>query len=314
MIATLLALTPLGVAPQVTLTLAAEAQVRGTEIRVGDVAVLDGDAELVAKLADAHLGYAPSPGFNRLLQGWRLEQNLERDHPGVDIVLAGAANCRVWPATALVTAAALEAAARELLDPALASGDATAALATSLRDIEVPAGQTPPVVRPAADTVDLRAGSLRVPVRIDVDGEPYRTVWTQWNVERWEILPVLVRDVPAGAAIDFSMIENRRVQARTQGVGAPLPAGLVVGSIAARNLALGSIVTERDIQRPMIIREGDRIYLAIRKGPVVAKVPAVAGADGAFGDRIRIKTHSARELMAVVVARDLVELDLTAGS
>lgn len=311
MINTMMALV---LSSQLTLVLSPEAHVAGTEIRLGDVAELRGDAALVGELSQVSIGYSPSPGFNRLLRGWRLEQNLERDHPGLDVLLSGTPSCRVWPATTVVRAEVLEEAARALLLPALTSGSATAVLATELHDIEVPAGASEPVVRAGQSEIEIHAGTVMVPLRIDIDGAPYRTVMTQWNVEQWRVLPVLVRDVPAGTVIDFSMIENRRVKAARHGQAKPLPAGMAVGAVAARNLEAGAPVSERDVHRPKIIQQGDSIYISIRKGPVVARVSAVAVQDGALGERVRVKTQNSRELMAVVIGRDLVELDLTIGS
>src|SRR5687768_12548967 len=101
----------------VTVTLSPQAKVRGTEIALGSIAAVSGDdAALVARVRELRLGYAPAPGYSRLLAGELLQAELTRTLPGTAVELKGAAACRVLPATEVVGGRAIEAAAKgELL-------------------------------------------------------------------------------------------------------------------------------------------------------------------------------------------------------
>jgi hypothetical protein len=77
----------------VTVTLHPQAKVRGTEIELGAVAAVSGeDAALVARVRGLRLGYAPAPGYSRLLLGERLRADLARTLPGTAVEVGGAAS------------------------------------------------------------------------------------------------------------------------------------------------------------------------------------------------------------------------------
>ena len=78
MITTLLLLT-LGVRVE----LPSEARVRGTELSVGSVAAVSGaDAREVERVRAVSLGYAPAPGYSRLLQAQRILRDIQSQAPG----------------------------------------------------------------------------------------------------------------------------------------------------------------------------------------------------------------------------------------
>lgn len=303
-----------GAAPErARIVLPTEAQVSGTSILLGDIAEISGAPEEVAQLAGFSLGYAPSPGYVRVLRGWRIEQTLERDIPGLDVEVAGSPAVRVHPITAAIEPQALLAAARAALAERFQGEDATLEPQGTIAPIEVPAGSSPPELKAIAANVRTAGGLATVPVRVLVDGELYRTVWTQWQIRLWETRPVLLRDVRAGEVIELAAIENRRVPLGSSRIGEAVPAGLLIGSVAARDLAVGATVDPRDVRRPLLIDAGDALFIAIRKGPITARVPVTALEAGALGDRVRVRTETGRELTATVAARNLVELDLSSA-
>ena len=106
----------------VTVVLPPEANVSGTELRLDAIAKVEGEnpAE-VAAISSLHLGYAPAPGYSRLLDAQRLALDIERAAPNVDVVFQGARACRVWPETTSISGAAIEAVAREELADGVAA-------------------------------------------------------------------------------------------------------------------------------------------------------------------------------------------------
>lgn len=300
----------------VSLTLPATSEARGTELVLGEVCRVAGaDAEEVARVAALSLGYAPAPGYTRLLEAWRLRQIVERAAPGVQIELVGAPACRVSPATERVAGAAVEAAARAELERRLATLDAAAHLLTPVADLSVPAGAAAPELQSVLDPTQGLAGNVSVPVRVLVDGDVYRTIWTRWSVELWAEHSVLVHDVAAGTLIGAEMLATRRleVSSATLRPGARiLGQALLVGAMAAHDLVAGRPLTDLDVQRPTLVRAGDTIFLDVKKGPVNARIGAVAEEDGALGDRIEVTLHGSGRLMkASVVSRDAVRIDLS---
>jgi flagella basal body P-ring formation protein FlgA len=152
-------------------------------------------------------------------------------------------------------------------------------------------------------------------VRLLVDGDVYRTVWTSWKVDNWERYAVLTRPVQAGETIAASMLEHRRMAASVadlRGNVRILGEAMIVDAIAARDLTAGRPLTDLDVVRPVLISEGDTVFFEVKKGVVNARVAAVADEGGARGDRLRVTLlGSGREMRGVVVSRDLVRIDLT---
>src|SRR6187397_1183193 len=92
----------------VTLVLPAEQRVAGVEIEVAELGELRGaDAETLARLSSFSLGYAPAPGYTRVLQRWQVERELMNAFPAIEITVRGADACRVLPATDTLDASSI---------------------------------------------------------------------------------------------------------------------------------------------------------------------------------------------------------------
>lgn len=295
----------------ITVTLPMESHVRGTEVLLGEVAVVTGeDAALVEQVNAISLGYAPSPGYSRLFYGQRLEQIVERSI-GQDVRFAGQRACRVHPSTVAVTSMELRAAAEAKLKTLTTGSDAKWELVYPIPDLQIPAGSVAHRIEALASEGDLRTGQVQVPLQILVDDTNYRTVWTAWNLELFETRPVLVRDVQAGEVLGPELFSNERVQVDRPGTNRVLSSNMVVGAVAARNLPAQASIGNLDVHRPRVVQAGDSIFLQVRKGNISARVPAVVRVSGSLGDRIRIlNLANDREMSAVLISRDVAELVL----
>jgi len=294
----------------VVVTLPGEIRVAGTELRLGDVAGVEGEAELARRVASVSLGYAPAPGYSRLLQAARLEREIERKC-GVDVRLAGETTCRVHPLERRIEAEALRAAAEEELTGLLVGLDASFEQRGNVGPVVVPEGREGVELVARFRGRELRSGTLDLPVEVRVDGVTYRTVWTSWQVDLWETRQVLKREVRAGETLTPDLFERRRVRVDRRVGEQPLPGTAVLGSVAARDLRSSETVSALDVHRPLVVLRGATVYLQVRKGAITARVPALAQDAGAVGDRIRVMAmNSSREMSAVIVGRDQVELDL----
>ena len=309
----MLALLLTTMASGVTVTLPVEAKVRGTEIELGEVAQVAGlDAELIERVRALELGYAPAPGFSRLLTLERIRAALSRDLPGVEVRVAGERACRVWPVTETIDATALEAAARLELARVLAGKDATFTLKDPLAAVQVPLGERGHELLARGPAPDALVNDIvGVPVEVLVDGLRYRTVWTSWRVDVWETRPVLSRPVKAGEPLRAEHFERSRVRLGSDTRLEPLGPVQLAGAVAKHDLAPGEPVTQMDVHRPPAVTLGATLFLRVRKGSIEARVAALALETGAVGDRIRVRTNdSAQELLATVVGRDLCEIQL----
>jgi flagella basal body P-ring formation protein FlgA len=296
----------------VTVTLPLRSEVRGTEIELGEVALVTGlDAEEVEVVRAFDLGYAPAPGFSRLLTAERIRQALVRQMPNANIRVTGERACRVWPQTDEILPEALETTARAELTRSFLGKEASFTLKDSLPRTLIPRGEQGFELVARAPTGDLGSGILGVPIEIWVDGLRYRTIWTSWRVDVWETRTVLSRPIAAGAELSPSDFERTRVRVgRENGLQALTPAE-VLGSVARHDLSPGAAVTGLDVHRPPAVTLGATLFLRVRKGAIEARVSAVALETGTVGERIRVRSSvSGQEMQATVVARDLCEVVL----
>lgn len=300
------------VAPRARVVFPAEARVRGTELALGTLATVDcADAALRARIESFSLGWAPAPGYSRLLQRGSVERDVAKAFPGVQVAISGADACRVYPRTQLVRGAELESKARAELESLLAGREAVVRVVNASADLEVPEAREKLELRSRIDRRELRGGAWSVPVQVWIDGALYQTAWTSFTAELWAELPVLVRDVARGELLSPAHVETRRVRVEGDVPLAALGSDALSGAVAQRELARGSFVTDRDVKRAQLVARGEPVTLEIRKGSVVARSTVTCTQDGALGDTVKIQTaDKSRELAARVLGRGLVTIEL----
>ncbi|MEM7515594.1 MAG: hypothetical protein AAF368_01540, partial [Planctomycetota bacterium] len=252
-------LLSLGTASTVQITLPSRAEVRGTEITLGEIAVdiQTDDAVLKAQLENFDLGYAPAPGFNRLLRRERMFQSLREAFPNQPLLFEGALATRAFPMTEQIPATEIEKIARTLLDGHLKGTDYALTLTRPILNMEVPVGDQPYEIR--AELADGRAlpGQNAFPVRILVDGSLYQTVWTNWRVDQWREMPVLLRDVRADSELTEDLVEWRRTPVQRATASTELDRVSLANTLAIRPLKKGDVLMTTDVKRQLIVEKGD---------------------------------------------------------
>ena len=122
----------------VTLVLPHEAHVRGTELHLADLVQVRGDAAEIEKLASLSIGYAPAPGYTRLVRRDELARQVQAAFPGSAIEIEGAEACRVIPDVERVDGASIRAAAENEMRALFASRDAAIGLQGEVQSLDVP--------------------------------------------------------------------------------------------------------------------------------------------------------------------------------
>lgn len=297
----------------VRVELAPEAHVTGAELTLGSIASVQGaDPAEVAAVSAVRLGYAPAPGYSRLLQTSRIARELGLQAPEVQVSFVGARATRVWPELEVVRGATIESVAREELQRLTGAVDASFELVQPASDLQVPSGRAPAGLSAKLEGGRLTPGQVSIPVQISVDGNPWRSVWSTWNVTMWDTRPVLARDAAAGTAITPDMLVLRRMPVESvEG----LTAEKLVGASFARAMKAGEAIQPADVVRAVLVQTGAILTLEVRKGAITARVNVTAEEAGARGDRVRVRLmDSERTMQALVLGRDRVVIDLGQGS
>lgn len=301
----------------ITVTLPAEAHVQGSEITLGEIAQIEGaDAAELSRLESFALGYAPSPGYSRVLQDWKILASITREFPELTFAVSGSKACRIWPTVSTVEGKSLSDAARRGLEGLLSGQDVEITLAGKIKDELVPTGTQSRDTRaqPSMTTVMNSAnntGIWSVPVQIIVDGDPYRSVWVPFEVTIFRTMPVLKRDLPVGSTIQVGDLVMKRTALRALTDGKSLSETQLVGATTRRHLAMNQPVLERDVERALAIKQGETISLHVSKGLIQVDTTVIALADAYIGDVIQVRVFgSGKELNAKVIGKGRVRLDL----
>jgi flagella basal body P-ring formation protein FlgA len=297
----------------ITISLPETAQVRGQEMRLGAIVRIEGaDAAEAARLSAITLGYTPSPGFARVITRNDIADKVRLALPGATIQIAGSERCRIEVETQSVNGESVRAEATRALRAALNGRDATISPDGVQADIVVPRFEKGLEVRAQSEQRSLRSGTVSVPVQVWIDGAPYQTVQSSFRIELYETLPVLVCDVRRGDVLDGTSATLQRVRVDAGLAGEPLSAATLPGAMVLRDMQKGAVITDRDVQRAQLVKQGDLVQIQVRKGAVVARATAVAAQDGCLGDKVRVTTAgSNRELAAVVTGLATVEVNLS---
>ena len=295
----------------VTVELPAVAEAQGTTITLGEIAsVICDDPKTLEQLNSIELGYMPAPGYSRTLRRWKVEQAVAIMLPDVEVTWSGESACRVSPAVEMIAATKLYETACSAVRGLFDGREVTIQATGSLDDISVPRGAATAVLRADLLSNEARPGAWSVPVRVLVDGDPYRTVWIGLNIEIYAELPVLLQAAPKGTQLKASMFVVRRVRL-TETASQPLALGLLAESIAVRAMPAGHIVTERDVERPLSVNAGGPVWIEVVHGHIRASILGSAMQSGRIGDVITVQIEATgKEIKATVTGRERVTREL----
>jgi flagellar basal body P-ring formation protein FlgA len=298
----------------VTITLPETATVRGNDVTLGEIAAIRGaEPADLANIQSLALGYSPAPGYARVFTRDQIATQLRALLPKGEFAFAGAERCRVQAELEIVRGDSIRAAADEAMRALLAGRDATAIAEGAVADLQVPKSESKLDLRAAPEHRDLRPGTWSIAVQVWVDGSLYQTTSASYRVELFETVPILVRDVRRGEVVTAESFGVNRVRLSGDSGGEPLSANVIPGAVALRDLPIGTVITSRDVKCPDLVKRGDVVQISITKGSITAHSTAIAAQDGALGARIRVTTNSdtKRELVAIVVGKNSVQVDLS---
>jgi flagella basal body P-ring formation protein FlgA len=310
MLALLLSASMLGQPASVVLR--ADARILGPTVELDEVAeVRSDDDALFRRLSKLSIGPAPAPGVVRGLR--RDEVAAAVRAAGLDVATTGAALCRAKAEIETVPAAQIDDAARTALAALFAGRDAEIALVRGATDLAVPAAELRRELFADLARREAQPGSWSVPVDVRVDGVRVQTAWVALDVQLFEQMPVAARELRRGEAVDAACWTLQRSRVEAAGPRPVAPA-LLAGATCTRDVAAGARISELDVRRDPLVRNGDLVELEVLRGPIRARSRAVARGQGALGDRVEVQTgEGQRRLVGIVVERGLVRVELAAS-
>jgi len=133
---------------------------------------------------------------------------------------------------------------------------------------------------------------------------PAWTLYVTVTVAQTETVAVAARPVAAGQVLgpDDVMLRPEPVQ-NFAGRQVFFTTDPLIGATADMSLAAGMVLTQDDVQQPVLIHAGQMVTVTVVSGPVAVSIDAVASSQGRLGDTILFTNPaSGRRFPALITA------------
>lgn len=296
--------------PLAVVSLRAESTVRGPEIRLGDVADIQGvDPALTELLRGIEIGRAPLPGLTRALDFPYLKARLrfQKIDPST-LMWDVPPKLSVTTASQRVTGADLLAAVRTYIQTGQ-NGDATRLSiqsTTNPPDLLLPAGALELRVR--GRPPDELTGLVTVTVEAWVDGALTRSVNVPVRVsQRVEVL-VAARPVARHVLLGAEDVRTERRE-MVSGQDPLRNLGAIIGRRAIRGISPGEPMLAGMVEFPPLVRRGDVVVVIAEGQGLRATALGEAREEGKAGDVVRVRNlSSGREVYGQVEAERTIRV------
>ncbi|OEZ96668.1 flagellar basal body P-ring formation chaperone FlgA [Duganella sp. HH101] len=300
-------------AGEVVISLRPDVLLSTPRVTLADVAQVEtDDAQLRQAFGGVSLGAAPLAG--QVEQRSRAELDLAMRSlslsRGQRIVWRGAERVRIQSQSQALDGELLLDLARAQVQQRFgaAGQELQLSLAAPLPDLAAPAG----ALQYRARMVDASRLRPRMPVWIDVmaQGAVYRSVVVPLAVSAYRSVYVAQRALPAGAVATAADFALRREEVADL-ADAPLAEGaLEQGGRLRQPLAVGQVVTVRQIAPAAMVLRGDRVRLVTAVAGIEVETAAYAQADAVVGQQVPVRPERSNDMVtARVMAPGLVRIE-----
>ena len=298
----MLALCPVVFAENVKVAVKPVSMVRGPELNFGDIADISGGAiERVNYLKQLRLGEAPAPGATIFLTPQSLEPKLLATRADFSaITWSVPANFKITTSSQPVSGQKIAEFARAHI--ALAAVGATVLMVEAPGDLQAPLGKLE--LRPELAGQVRYNGPTTVNVTVRTDGATFAKVPVQFEVKRILEVVVAAQNLNAGDIIQARSVRLESVDAGKLQPGYLTDLSKVVGMQIRQAAPPGSVVFERSLTRPILVKQGEMIRIAARIGEIEVSAGGVAMSQGAAGDLIRVQNLTTKRFLTGRVQED----------
>jgi len=287
----------------VTVVVEDEAYVKGPRVLLGEVAKLEGAGSEL--LADIELVNAARPGSSTRVQAGLIEARIRNaEFAPKNLELSGA---RMVRATTLSQEIRSELIADDLEKFVLAnlpwdSNNAVIDIQPPTYDVTVPEGDFEIVWEKNPSYEFLGATAFQG--EVFVDGEPERSVTARVDIEVYTDVVVAATDIPRGRRIQPNDLTLQKQPMSNIVRGAYMEIAPLIGQVARSTIFPGTVITERKVEAPRIVRRNQTVTLVKRSGSLMVTMIAKARDDGRAGEMIPCENPETREQIYGIVQPD----------
>ncbi len=298
----MLAFGPVTFAETVKVAVKPVSVVRGPDLTFGDIAEISGGAlERVNYLKQLRLGEAPAPGATIYLTPQSLEPRLLATRADFSAVAWSVpASFKITTSSQIVNGQKIAELARSFI--AQTAVGATALMVEAPGDLQAPLGKLE-LTAELAGPVRYNAPTT-VLVAVRTDGATFAKVPVQFEVKRILEVVVVVENLNAGDIIQARSVRLESMVAGKLQSGYLTDLSKVVGMQIRQSAPPGSILFERSLSRPILVKQGEMIRIAARIGEIEVSAGGVAMSQGAAGDLIRVQNLTTKRFLTGRVQED----------
>jgi flagella basal body P-ring formation protein FlgA len=286
-----------------TIALHEEAYVRGPQILLGEVAVVQG--ELAPELNQIELTSAASPGDSRRIAKSYIRSKIDlADLPETSLEITGPELVVAKTLYAEVTPQEVASDLRAYVEARMPwrSEDALVDISPPRGRLVLPEGEVTIEWRPTGRYDYIGGGAFRGEIR--VDGAVVETVMCRAEIDAYGDAIIAAADIPRGTLITARHLtmEERSLEGLPR--GALLDIGAIEGQVARSNIRRGEAIRGRDIEPRQLVKRNSMVTVETRVGVLVVRGRAKALNDGAAGDLVRCENLESEEEFSGVVRKD----------
>ncbi|MSR75874.1 MAG: flagellar basal body P-ring formation protein FlgA [Planctomycetes bacterium] len=284
--------------------LRADANARGLQMRLCDIADIDTDNhERMLSAASIVLGAAPAPGEGRILTRATVSALLQHAAPSLRVRLMGAEACRVQAdevrlSSEEVGLLARRAVAQRLGTEALSARISLARAAPVLRS---PAGRFNTSFDATLINADPLPARVRVTVRATVDGAPGPAVDVEVFVATEVRVLVAAHTLMTGRALSAADVKLAVLPSAALPQAALAGPEPVLGLLPKGRIEAGRVLQLSDFRRLPVVVRGDPVIVEVINGPLTVRGEGVVQMDGASGEQVQVKTRPGNKMLTAEV-------------
>ena len=295
-------LAPVGVAANVSVAVKPETKVSGPWLTLGDIATVSGDSpERVKALMELKLGDAPAPGATVFLTPGSLEPKLAANQADFSAI--------AWtvPSQFKITTLSQPVSGQRIADQAKAFLDRAALGATvnmihGPSDIQAPVGKLE--LTPELTGAIRYNGPTTVNVAVRTDGRSFVKVPVQFEVRRYLEVVVASGNLNAGDLLSEQSLRLERMDAGKIPAGYLTELNKAVGLQVRYALPPGSIISEKSLMRPILVKRGEIVRITARVGEIEVVANGIAFSQGASGDLVKVQNTVTKKILTGRVQED----------
>ena len=285
--------------------------VRGTEIRIGEVAdVHAASAEVVASIQGIVIGQAPPAGQERMLHAAYIATRLRQHGFELDaFVITGPSRVAVTRVTQRIETGDIEAAVVQAIHARM-PWQVDQTTVRTLRGIEavvLPAGAVESEVSLPVNTDFLGPTSFTVTFR--VNGNVEKRLYGTAQIEVTQEVVTTARPFTRHETITAEDIRMTSMNLARLPRRVLMTPEEVIGKQTKRPIQAHALIHTYEVQELPLIRKGDAVLLLVESRALKVSTMGEALEAGQQGDTIRVKNVSSdREVRGVVVDRKTVRI------